>query len=122
MDQPVMDRYRSPDITIVASLMIVFGIAEVFTSFTHEFFGLHTAVGATSTYIGAVTGAFYAAAGFLILTMKRKAATLAIVLLVVVVAVRIVMVASKLYPVDTFKQTAAIAAGTLIAASPSTLA
>jgi hypothetical protein len=48
--------------------------------------------------------------------MKRKAATLAIVVLVVVVAMRIAMVVSKLYHVDTFRQTAAIAAGTSIAA------
>jgi hypothetical protein len=111
-----MNRHRSLDITIVASLMIVFGFAEIVTSFTHHFFGLHTAEGAASTYIGAVTGALYAAAGFLILTMNWKAATLAIVLLVVVVAGRIAMVASNLYPVETFRQTAAIAVGTSIAA------
>ena len=112
-----MDQRRPLDITIIALLMIVFGFAEIVTSFTHNFFGLHTAEGTASAYIGAVIGALYAAAGLLILTMNRHGAALAIVLLVVVVAGRIAMVVCSLYPVGTFSQTAAIAVGTLIAAS-----
>jgi hypothetical protein len=111
-----MDRRRPLDFTIIASLMIVFGLAEIVTGFTHNFFGLHTAQGAASSYIGAVIGALYAAAGLLILTVNRYAAILAIVLLVVVVAGRIAMVISGLYPVGTFRQNAAIVLGTSIAA------
>ena len=96
--------------------MIVFGFGEIITGFTHNFFGLHAAQGAASAFIGAIIGALYAAAGFLVLTMKRHAAMLAIVLLVVVVAGRIAMVMTSLYPVGTFRQTAAIVLGTSIAA------
>jgi hypothetical protein len=111
-----MDQRRPLDVTIIASLMIVFGLAEIITGFTHNFFGLHTAQGATSTYIGAIIGALYAAAGFLIFTMNRHMAILAIMLLVVVIVGRIAMVMSGLYPVETFRQTAAIVLGTSIAA------
>ncbi|HKF73859.1 MAG TPA: hypothetical protein VKB68_19055 [Stellaceae bacterium] len=111
-----MDRRRPLDITIIASLMIAFGLAEIITGFTHSFLGLHTAQGAASAYIVTIIGALYAAAGFLILTMTRHRAILAIALLVVVVAGRIAMVMSGLYPVGTFKQTAAIVLGTSIAA------
>ena len=111
-----MDQRRPRDMTIIASLMIVFGFAEIVTGFTHNFFGLHTAQGAVSAYTGAIVGALYAAAGFLILTMKRRAAILAITFLVVVVARRISMVMTGLYPVETLRQTAAIVLGTSIAA------
>jgi hypothetical protein len=111
-----MNRRRPLDITIIASLMIVFGLAEIVTGFTHNFFGLHTAQGAASAYIGAIIGALYAAAGLLILTMKRYAAILAIALLLVVVAGRVAMVMTRLYPVGNFRQTAAIVVGTSIAA------
>ena len=63
---------RPRSIAIVASIMIIFGFAEIITGFTHNFFGLHTAQGAVSTDIGASIGAFYAAAGFVTLTMKRR--------------------------------------------------
>ena len=111
-----MDQRRPLDITIVASIMIVFGATEIITGFTHNFFGLHTTQGVASAYMGAIIGALYAAAGFLVLTKKRHTAILALLLLVVVVAGRIAMVMSGLYPVGTFKQTAAIVLGTLIAA------
>ena len=112
-----MSQYHPLSLIIVAVLMIAFGIAEIITGFTHNFFDLYTARGATSAYIGAIVGALYAAAGFLILTMKWRAAIFAMVLLVVVVAGRIAMVSTRLYPVGTFKQTAAIVLGTSIAAS-----
>lgn len=111
-----MDRRRPLDVTIVASLMIAFGLAEIITGFTHNFLGLHTAQGAISAYIGATIGALYAAAGLLIFTMNRHLAILAIALLVVVIVGRMAMVMSGLYPVETFSQTAAIVLGTSIAA------
>jgi len=111
-----MDQRRPLDIMIIASLMIVFGLAEIFTGVSYEFFGLHTANGITSTYIGAAIGALYAAAGFLVFTVRRRAAVLAIVLLSVVVAGRVAMILCGLYPIGTFRQTAAIVVGTSIAA------
>jgi hypothetical protein len=69
--------------------MIVFGIAEIITSFTHNFFGLHTVEAAVATLVGAGIGASYAVAGLVILTMKRRAAKIALVLLVMVVAGRL---------------------------------
>ncbi len=112
-----MDQRRLLDVTIIASLMIVFGLAEIITGFTHNFFGLHTAQGATAAYLGAIIGALYAAAGFLIFTVNRHMAILAIALLAVVILGRIAMVMSGLYPVETFRQAAAIVLGTSIAAS-----
>ena len=103
-------------VAIVALLMIVFGFAEVITGFTHDFFGLHTAQGAVSSYMGASIGVLYASAGFVILFMKRHKAVLAIVLLLMVVAGRISMVMTGLYPVNTFRQAVAMILGTSIAA------
>ncbi len=108
---------RPRSITIVASLMIIFGFAEIITGFSHSFFGLHTAHGAISTYIGASVGAFYAAAGFIILTMKRRAAFWAIVLLLMVVIGRVSMVMMGLYPINTPRQAVAMILGTSIAAA-----
>jgi hypothetical protein len=77
---------------------------------------IHTTQGVTSAYIGAIIGALYAAAGFIIFTRSRYKALLAIALLVVVIAGRITMVMSGLYPFETFRQTGAIVLGTSIAA------
>jgi hypothetical protein len=96
--------------------MIVFGFAEIITGFSHSFFGLHTAEGAVSTYASAGIGAFYAAAGLVILTMKRRAAIAAVVLLAMVVAGRLFIVAMGFYPLNTIRQTAAMIVGTAIAA------
>jgi hypothetical protein len=111
-----MDQRRPRDIRIVASLMILFGFAEIITGFTHNFIGLHTAQGVASTYVGAIIGALYAAAGFSLLTMRWKVAILAMLLLVVIVAGRISMVMTNFYPVETVRQAAGIAVGTSIAA------
>jgi len=102
------------DITIIATIMIVFGVAEIVTGFAHNFFGLHTAQGTASTYVGAAIGLLYAVAGFFAFAIKREW-TVGCLLLVVIG--RIAMVVSGLYPVGTFKQTAAIVAGTSIAAA-----
>jgi hypothetical protein len=107
---------RPRSITLAASLMIVFGFAEIVTGFTHNFFGVHTAEGAISSYVGAAIGAMYASAGLLILTMKRRAAIAAFVLLVMVVAGRVSMIATGLYSLNTLTQTAAMFVGTAIAA------
>ena len=96
--------------------MIVFGLAEIVTGFTHGFFGLHTARGAVSASIAAGIGALYAMSGFLVLTMMRRATAWAIGLLIIVVSGRVLMIATGLYPVDGIRQVLAIVAGTSIAA------
>jgi hypothetical protein len=114
--EELMNRNRPMGIAVVALLMIIFGLAEVTTGFTHNFFGLSTAKGTTSAYAGAAIGILYAVAGLLILSMKRRAAAVSIVLLFAVIIGRIGMVATGLYPIDSFKQTLAIILGTSIVA------
>jgi hypothetical protein len=96
--------------------MVVFGFAEIVTGFRHNFFALHTAQGVASAGVGSTIGALYALAGLFLLTMKRRMAIFAILLLIVVIAGRIFMVATNLYPIETFRQAAGISLGTAIAA------
>ena len=59
---------RSVGIMVVAVLMIVFGLAEIATGFTHNFLGLVSTVTATaSTYGGVGVGALYAIGGCFLL-------------------------------------------------------
>ncbi len=108
------DRSRPRGVEIVAFLMIVFGLAEVATGFTHEFFGPTTALGAVSAYGGASIGALYAAAGLLVLIPRKWAAALAIGCLAADVVGRVAMVLTGLYPVDSMLQIFAMATGTAI--------
>jgi hypothetical protein len=107
---------RPMGITLAAALMIIFGLAEVVTGFTHNFFGLSTAQVSISTIVGVAIGLFYLVAGLLILSMKKTAAALAILLLIADVIGRVAMVIAGLYPTDSPKQTVAIILGTAIAA------
>jgi uncharacterized membrane protein len=111
-----MSQTRPRGIIIVAMLMIAFGLAEVTTALTHDFFRLSIPKGMTSTYASAVIGVVYAMAGLLILSMRKRAAALAIVLLIADIIGRIAMVVTGLYPVDSFRQTFAIILGTFIVA------
>ena len=111
-----LNKSRPIGILIVSILMILFGLAEVATSFTHSFFGISTSAAEVFTISGALIGAFYIFAGFLVLTMKKWAATLAIGLLVADIAGRISLVITGFYPTNTFENTFGIIAGTLIAA------
>lgn len=111
-----MDQRRPWDMAIVALLMIVFGLAEIVTGFTHNFLGLHTARGPISAGVGAGVGACYAISGFLVLSMNRRAAAWAVGLLLIVVAGRISMVATGLYSLDGVRQVLAMVLGTSIAA------
>jgi hypothetical protein len=97
--------------------MILFGLAEVVTSFTHVFFGVTTARGIISTSAGALIGMLYVAAGMLCLSMKRWAATVAIACLAVDILGRIAMVVTGLFPINSAYQTVAIAIGTIVAAA-----
>jgi predicted phage terminase large subunit-like protein len=54
----------------------------VITGFTHEFFGISTALGAISTFFASGIGTLYAVAELLILTMQKWAAALALACLV----------------------------------------
>jgi hypothetical protein len=91
---------RPRGITIVAVLMILFGLAEVVTGFTHNFFGIITSSINIFTYSAAAIGAFYVVGGLLILTMKKWAAALAIVLLVADIVGRVSLVVTGLYPLN----------------------
>ncbi len=114
--QQLGSRARPLGLTIVAALMILFGLAEVVTGFRHEFFGLTTAQVLISTVLGAALGLFCFVGGLLVLTMKRWAAVIAIILLCGDVIGRIAMVVTGLYPLSSFMQTFAIVVGTAIAA------
>jgi hypothetical protein len=102
-------------ITVIAVLMIVFGIAEVVTGLNHNFFGVTTTQGSASARIGVTLGLLYFAAGVLTLTMRRWAAWLAIGCLVVDVIGRLAMVVTGLYPTSSVKQVLAIVVGTALA-------
>ena len=109
-------RARPVGITIVGVLMLLFGLAEVTTAFTHDFFGIETSALNAATWLSALIGVLYAAAGMLVLTMKRRAAAFALLLLAIVIIGRIVLVASGLYPSNSAENTLAIIAGTTIVA------
>jgi hypothetical protein len=67
--------------------------------------------------LGAAIGLLYAVAGALILTMKKPAVTLALVLLILVIIGRVAMVVTGFYPIDSRPQLVAITLGTTIAAA-----
>jgi hypothetical protein len=108
---------RPPGIVVVALLMIAFGMAEVVTGLTHNFFGISTAKVTASVCAGVVIGVLYAAAGLFVLSMRRRAAGLAIILLMADIVGRIAMVATGLYPLGSWKQTFAMILGTSIVAA-----
>jgi hypothetical protein len=107
---------RPLGIAIVAVLMILFGLSEVVTGFTHNFFGLATAHRTFSNVAVAAVGTFYVVGGVLILTMRKWAAALAILLLLADIVGRVMLVVTGFYPLTSFVQTAGIIVGTLIAA------
>ena len=95
--------------------MIVFGLAEVVTGFTHRFFGISTSTATIFTGVAAPIDGFYVASGLLIMTMKRWAAVLAIALLVADIAGRLWLADARLYPLSSFEQVFALVVGTAIA-------
>jgi predicted transporter len=103
-------------IKIAAVLMIVFGLAEVATSFTHNFIEVFsTTETSLATALGVALGLFYFADGLMILTKRKWAAITAIVLLCGDVIGRIIMIMAGLYPLNSFAQSFAIVVGTVIA-------
>ena len=108
--------HRRVGISAIAALMILFGFTEASMAFTHLFFGVRIASDNIGSFAGAPIGVLYAAAGLLVLTMKKFAVAGAIALLVLITAGRIVLILVGLYPIDTTKQIVALGAGTAIAA------
>jgi len=106
---------RPRGIPFVAVLMILFGLAEIATGFTHNFIGLITSRARISTYLSVALGLFYFTAGLLILTKREWAAITAIVLLGADVIGRISMVLTGLYLVNSFFQTFAMVIRTALA-------
>ncbi len=107
---------RPTGIVVVAVLMVIFGLAEIATGFTHNFLGLvSTATANASTYGGVIVGTLYAIGGFFLLAMKKWAAAVAEICLVLVVVGRISLVVFGLYPLDSFLQTFSIIVGTALA-------
>jgi hypothetical protein len=103
-------------ITIVALLMIVFGVAELVTGFQHNFIGLLvTRTSDLATFGGTAIGTIYAIGGLLLLTRKKWAASVAMICIVIVVLGRISLVLAGLYPTDSPLQTVSIIIGTSIA-------
>jgi len=105
---------RPPDVIIATILMVLFGIAEIITGFRHRFFGLTTSPGPLTAYVSAFIGASYATAGVFFLAMRKWAASVTLVLLVLVIAGRLVLVTTGLYPTTTARNSIAMLAGTVI--------
>jgi hypothetical protein len=111
-----MNKKLPTDIVIIAVLMVVFGLAEIVTGFTHSFLGLLSTVSAVaSTFGGVGIGAFYAIGGFFLLTTKKWVVIVAEICLIFVIVGRISLVAFGYYPLNSFLQTFSIIIGTTIA-------
>jgi uncharacterized membrane protein (UPF0136 family) len=113
----LVNQSRPRGITVVSILMILFGLAEVMTSFTHNFFGISTARGVFSICAGVMVGALYIVAGLLILSARRWAVIPAMICLGADILGRVAMVLTGLFPVNSFFQMFAIVTGTAIAAA-----
>jgi hypothetical protein len=109
------NRKRDPVPTIVAALMIIFGITETITGFRYILFSVRAAHVAMATYLGAGTGTLLSFAGTLVLTTKKSAAALALCLLAAVILGHVAMVVADSYSTDSVSQLFAIVLETSIA-------
>lgn len=108
-------RARPRGVSIVAILMIVFGIAEVATAFTGRFLGgISVATSSEYTIAAAATGSCYSLAGIFVLTMRRWGAGLGVVFLCAELVGRVYLVSTGLYPFSGTDEGAFIA-GSIIA-------
>jgi hypothetical protein len=107
---------RPPGILAASILMILFGLAEIATAFSHNFFGITTSQSSVATFASAPIGVLYILAGVLSLTMKKRGAYLAILFLIIDILGRIALVVTGLYPVNTSENIFGIITGTVIAA------
>jgi hypothetical protein len=111
---------RPLTLAVLAVFMMTAGVAEVVTAFRHEFFGIRTSTQGLFTLSSVVIGLCYAAAGALVLTMRRRAALTALVLLGADVLGRLALVAAGLYPLDSWRNVFGIISGTVIVAGIAT--
>ena len=107
---------RTPVLMIIAAFAILAGLAEMVTGFTHDFFGTTTSSVILVTLVPALIGLFYAVSGVRLLTMKRWAARLALILLAADILGRIALVLAGFYPMGSIKNIFSFIAGTLIVA------
>jgi len=106
---------RPTGILLASVLMVLFGLAEVATAFSHNFLGITTSQASAEDYSSALIGGFYILAGLLVLTTKKWGAYLAILFLIADILGRLGLVASGLYPLNTAENTFGIVTGTIIA-------
>jgi len=116
MSRPKKYVTRPVGILVASALMILFGVAEIATGFSHSFFGITTSETALFTIIGAILGALYAVAGVLLLTMEKRATAAAIFLLIFDIVGRISLVITGLFPINTSENLIGIIGGTSVAA------
>jgi len=106
---------RPPGITVVATLMILFGLAEVFTGlFLGHRIGVSEANSTVFAYETPAIGALYVIGGLLLLTGKKWAAGLAEVCLAADVVGRVHLVLTGVYPFVRFAAVAVVI-GTAVA-------
>jgi hypothetical protein len=109
-------RGRPRGVVIVATLMVIFGMAEVITAFTGRFLGgISVTTSSEYTIAAAATGSCYSLAGIFVLTMKRWGAGLGIVFLCAELIGRLYLVSTGLYPLSGPDE-GAFVAGSIIAA------
>ena len=106
---------RPMGILLASVLMVLFGLAEVATAFSHSFFGIATSQMSAEDYSSALIGSFYVLAGLFVLTMKKWGANLTILFLIADILGRLGLVVSGLYPLNTVENTFGIVTGTIIA-------
>ena len=92
-------------ITLIAALMMIFGLAEIATAFMHDILG-HILIGhiGAATYAAAVVGALYAICGLLLVTMGEQATKFAMACLIALAAGRIALAMTGLYPLTSLTQ------------------
>jgi uncharacterized membrane protein (UPF0136 family) len=106
---------RSWGLILVAVITILFGLAEVATNFTQQFFSITTSAASISIITGVIIGACYIASGILVITFKRWGIETAVVLLCVDIAGRVILVVSGYYPLNSSENIIGIVGGTAIA-------
>ena len=96
--------------------MVVFGLAEIVTGFTGNFVNLLTLTpNIISTYSAVIIGTIYAIGGLFLITMKKQNAKYALDCLYVVIAGRVLVVLTGLYPLNSVLQVLGIIVGTGLA-------
>jgi hypothetical protein len=103
------------DILIICSLLIIFGVAEIYAAFSHNFFGISTSKESIAEYSSALIGSFYVVAGLSLIPATRRGAILAVSFLILDVIGRLVLVVSGYYLMNSLENSAGMAVGTLIA-------